>query len=109
MQVAALAARFKLLVACEIVAADAEAMERKEECSFLKKRTKKLLIAVADRRPQRAQSRKSFLLLFFKKEDLPSLVPPWAPYLPRAEPGAAPGGGLIRPDLLAAQRAADGN
>jgi hypothetical protein len=36
--------------------------------SFLKKRSKKLLIAVADFPPARALRSKSFLVLFFKKE-----------------------------------------
>jgi hypothetical protein len=38
--------------------------------SFLKKRTKKLLFAVADLSPAPALRHKSFLLLFFKKEGL---------------------------------------
>jgi hypothetical protein len=49
----------------------------KEGCSFLKRRTKKLL-SIAPR-PEASQgpqvlpeTDKSFLLLFFKKEDLPS-------------------------------------
>jgi hypothetical protein len=45
---------------------------KKEECSFLKKRTKKLLNAVADLSPAPTPRNKSFLLLFFKKEDLAS-------------------------------------
>jgi hypothetical protein len=36
--------------------------------SFLKKRSKRLLIAVADSAASVAQRRKSFLVLFFKKE-----------------------------------------
>jgi hypothetical protein len=45
----------------------------KEACSFLKKRTKKLLFAVADFPAALAES-KSFLLLFFKKDVLFSLL-----------------------------------
>jgi hypothetical protein len=41
-----------------------------EECSFLKKRTKKLLCGLSRACPASARQRiKSFLLLFFKKED----------------------------------------
>jgi hypothetical protein len=46
--------------------------------SFLKKRTKKLLdLGAVPVRPARLQTNKSFLLLFFKKEDLacPTLMP----------------------------------
>jgi hypothetical protein len=43
----------------------------KKECSFLKKRTKKLL-PVAYAAGRRAPKVKSFLLLFFKKEGLSS-------------------------------------
>jgi len=42
--------------------------QKKESTSFLKKRSKKLLLAVADLRSARAQRHKSFLVLFFKKE-----------------------------------------
>jgi hypothetical protein len=43
----------------------------KESSSFLKKRTKKLLIIWAEpMRKDRSQADKSFLLLFFKKEGL---------------------------------------
>jgi hypothetical protein len=42
---------------------------KKERTSFLKKRSKKLLLAVADLRSARAQRYKSFLVLFFKKEN----------------------------------------
>jgi hypothetical protein len=47
-----------------------------EGCSFLKKRTKELLLVARCRLPKRAASvlpvtDKSFLLLFFKKEALP--------------------------------------
>jgi hypothetical protein len=45
--------------------------------SFLKKRSKKLLFAVADVRSAHAKKDKSFLLLFFKKEGL------FLPFLPR--------------------------
>jgi len=41
---------------------------KKEGSSFLKKRSKKLLLAVADVCPARALRSKSFLVLFFKKE-----------------------------------------
>jgi hypothetical protein len=41
---------------------------KEESSSFLKKRTKKLLLIGARLRPERGS--KSFLLLFFKKEDL---------------------------------------
>jgi hypothetical protein len=41
-----------------------------ERPSFLKKRSKKPLIAVADLWPTPVKRHKSFLLLFFKKEDL---------------------------------------
>jgi mono/diheme cytochrome c family protein len=41
---------------------------REERTSFLKKRSKKLLVTVADLRSTRAQRSKSFLVLFFKKE-----------------------------------------
>jgi hypothetical protein len=44
---------------------------RKKRPSFLKKRSKKLLFAIAELRSARAKRSKSFLLLFFKKEDLP--------------------------------------
>jgi hypothetical protein len=51
------------------------ARKRKEGCSFLKKRTKKLFPALRDagvaHRTKAAQPFKSFLLLFFKKEALP--------------------------------------
>jgi hypothetical protein len=40
-------------------------------CSFLKKRTKKLLPPGVRRRMEPRQPNKSFLLLFFKKEGLP--------------------------------------
>jgi hypothetical protein len=40
-----------------------------EECSFLKKRTKKLLTVLSRTRRQHTPKIKSFLLLFFKKED----------------------------------------
>jgi hypothetical protein len=44
---------------------------RKKECSFLKKRTKKLLIAVADLSPvPKREDIKVFCFLFFKKEGL---------------------------------------
>jgi len=47
--------------------------EGQEECSFLKKRTKKLLpVKVRTEPPVSGPENKSFLLLFFKKEDLPS-------------------------------------
>jgi polar amino acid transport system substrate-binding protein len=42
-----------------------------ERCSFLKKRTKKLLHRYRGLAGSACQSPKSFLLLFFKKEDLP--------------------------------------
>jgi hypothetical protein len=55
---------------------------QEKRCSFLKKGTKKLLslrccthVAHAVRLPD--EKRKSFLLLFFKKEDLPSLPLPF--------------------------------
>jgi hypothetical protein len=44
----------------------------KEECSFLKKRTKKLLLLQVRLGDKSATANKSFLLLFFKKEGLPS-------------------------------------
>jgi hypothetical protein len=49
----------------------------KKECSFLKKRTKKRLPVRLGRLPDtpgrpRTQKGKSFLVLFFKKEHLPS-------------------------------------
>jgi len=40
----------------------------RKKSSFLKKRSKKLLVAVADFRSARAKKSKSFLVLFFKKE-----------------------------------------
>jgi hypothetical protein len=43
-------------------------MKSKESTSFLKKRSKKLLIAVADPSSRVRQESKSFLVLFFKKE-----------------------------------------
>jgi hypothetical protein len=46
------------------------------KCSFLKKRTKKLLLLPSHnqiRKGPRMPASKSFLLLFFKKEDLPAL------------------------------------
>jgi hypothetical protein len=51
---------------------------QKEECSFLKKRTKKLLsivpsLGVYTGGPAAARISKSFLVLFFKKEQLPFL------------------------------------
>jgi hypothetical protein len=56
--------------------------EVKEECSFLKKRTKKLLrLASAGTRHMGQRRSKSLLLLFFKKEDLPS-----SPVTARAAP-----------------------
>jgi hypothetical protein len=45
--------------------------EPKKECSFLKKRTKKLLYFRARAGTKSATENKSFLLLFFKKEVLP--------------------------------------
>jgi hypothetical protein len=46
---------------------------RKQECSLLKKRTKKLLtVCGGASRTSTAPICKSFLLLFFKKEVLPS-------------------------------------
>jgi hypothetical protein len=52
-------------------------LSKKESTSFLKKRSKKLLLIAAGFRFKRANSvlhatDKSFLLLFFKKELLPS-------------------------------------
>jgi hypothetical protein len=54
-------------------------MKRERKCSFLKKRTKKLLTlwgrAVAGvSGPWAGRQSKSFLLLFFKKEDLSSFL-----------------------------------
>jgi hypothetical protein len=49
-------------------------MRGSEECSFLKKRTKKLLLLWMSFVDRRASKIKSFLLLFFKKEGLPSLL-----------------------------------
>jgi len=43
-------------------------MLKEESSSFLKKRTKKLWLAVADLSPAPTSRHKSFLLLFFKKE-----------------------------------------
>jgi cytochrome c-type biogenesis protein CcmH len=43
-------------------------VSKEESTSFLKKRSKKLLFAVADFRSARAKKHKSFLVLFFKKE-----------------------------------------
>jgi hypothetical protein len=49
-----------------------EARKGKEKSSFLKKRTKKLLLVLSRAYPASArQPYKSFLLLFFKKEGLP--------------------------------------
>jgi hypothetical protein len=42
----------------------------KQVCSFLKKRTKKLLLPAAALSAPRAPGNKSLLLLFFRKEDL---------------------------------------
>jgi hypothetical protein len=42
-----------------------------KECSFLKKRTKKLLLLQVRRGQRSATANKGFLLLFFKKEVLP--------------------------------------
>jgi flagellar biosynthetic protein FliQ len=42
---------------------------KKEKCSFLKKRTKKLLFRCRGLPNSTRQNSKSFLLLFFKKED----------------------------------------
>jgi flagellar motor switch protein FliG len=51
---------------------------REGRCSFLKKRTKKLLLLLARRCLRlRGQSRKSLLLLFFRKEDSSF---PWRPH-----------------------------
>jgi hypothetical protein len=47
-------------------------MEEKKECSFLKKRTKELLLLKARAGRNSATANKSFLLLFFKKEVLSS-------------------------------------
>ncbi len=52
-----------------------------EGSSFLKKRSKKLLIAVADLSPAPTSRHKSFLLLFFKKEGLTFLTFQWV-FLP---------------------------
>ena len=49
---------------------------KKEECSFLKKRTKKLLRPGTGAAATRASRHKSFLLLFFKKEVLLFLLLP---------------------------------
>jgi hypothetical protein len=43
-------------------------MKSKESTSFLKKRTKKILIAVADPSGDARQESKSCLVLFFEKE-----------------------------------------
>jgi len=45
-------------------------MKKEKECSFLKKRTKKLLLLYARVDHRSATANQSFLLLFFKKEDL---------------------------------------
>jgi hypothetical protein len=47
---------------------------KEERRSFLKKRTKKLLPFGVRRRIGPRQHRKSLLLLFFRKEDLPYLI-----------------------------------
>jgi hypothetical protein len=49
--------------------------QAQEECSFLKKRTKKLLFSAVHRSRDSRQQGKSFLLLFFKKEVLALLLP----------------------------------
>jgi hypothetical protein len=46
-------------------------VQRKKECSFLKKRTKKLLRTGLSLSGEAEAKDKSFLLLFFKKEGLP--------------------------------------
>jgi hypothetical protein len=53
-------------------------VKKKESTSFLKKRSKKLLslcITRSDELPALPLKSKSFLLLFFKKEDLPFGLP----------------------------------
>jgi hypothetical protein len=57
-------------------AQDAETVKKAGSSSFLKKRTKKLLLDWLTRKPRstRTKSSKSFLVLFFKKELLPSLI-----------------------------------
>jgi hypothetical protein len=58
-------------------ARETDTSARQESSSFLKKRTKKLLLPWLTRliRPVRTEENKSFLVLFFKKELLPSHLP----------------------------------
>jgi hypothetical protein len=57
-------------------AQDAETVKKAGSSSFLKKRTKKLLLDCLTRQQRSVSTKqsKSFLVLFFKKELLPCLI-----------------------------------